>query len=143
MPKMKTKKTLAKRVKVTASGKLKKKSNYTSHFAANKTHKQKKKVEEQIVRQAETKQNNEELINLASSAVSKLGKSAKKKVNNTFTLIKGIIIGVIIGFILATVLGFTNITQSIFDKVNEGKESVDHILDDHLIMVNMDLEIQL
>ena len=42
MPKMKTKKTLAKRVKVTASGKLKKKSNYTSHFAANKTHKQKK-----------------------------------------------------------------------------------------------------
>lgn len=42
MPKMKTKKTLAKRVKVTASGKLKKKSNYTSHFAQNKTHKQKK-----------------------------------------------------------------------------------------------------
>lgn len=42
MPKMKTKKTLAKRVKVTGSGKLKKYSNYTSHFAANKTHKQKK-----------------------------------------------------------------------------------------------------
>ena len=36
MPKMKTKKTLAKRVKVTASGKLKKRSNYTSHFAAKK-----------------------------------------------------------------------------------------------------------
>ena len=42
MPKMKTKKTLAKRVKKTGSGKLMKKSNYTSHFAANKTHKQKK-----------------------------------------------------------------------------------------------------
>lgn len=40
MPKMKTKKTLAKRVKVTGSGKLRKYSNYTSHFATNKTHKQ-------------------------------------------------------------------------------------------------------
>lgn len=40
MPKMKTKKTLAKRVKVTGTGKLKKFSNYTSHFATNKTHKQ-------------------------------------------------------------------------------------------------------
>ena len=42
MPKMKTKKTLAKRVKVTGTGKLKKHSNYTSHFATNKTHKQNK-----------------------------------------------------------------------------------------------------
>lgn len=42
MPKMKTKKTLAKRVKVTGSGKIRKYSNYVSHFAANKTHKQKK-----------------------------------------------------------------------------------------------------
>ena len=40
MPKMKTKKTLAKRVKVTGKGKLKKFSNYTSHFATHKTHKQ-------------------------------------------------------------------------------------------------------
>ena len=30
------------RVKVTGTGKLRKYSNYTSHFAANKTHKQKK-----------------------------------------------------------------------------------------------------
>ena len=45
MPKMKTKKTLAKRVKKTGSGKLMKKSNYTSHFAANKTHKQKKHLQ--------------------------------------------------------------------------------------------------
>ena len=41
MPKMKTKKTLAKRVKVTGTGKLKRGHNFTSHFAANKTHKQK------------------------------------------------------------------------------------------------------
>ncbi len=41
MPKMKTKKTFAKRVKVTGSGKLKRHHNFTSHFAANKTHKQK------------------------------------------------------------------------------------------------------
>ena len=42
MPKMKTKKTFAKRVKVTGTGKIRKHSNFTSHFAANKTHKQKK-----------------------------------------------------------------------------------------------------
>ncbi|MBQ2584917.1 MAG: 50S ribosomal protein L35, partial [Erysipelotrichaceae bacterium] len=42
MPKMKTKKTFAKRVKVTGTGKLRKYSNYTSHFATNKTHKQNK-----------------------------------------------------------------------------------------------------
>ena len=40
--KRKTKKTFAKRVKVTGSGKLVRKHNYISHFAANKTHKQKK-----------------------------------------------------------------------------------------------------
>ena len=39
---MKTKKTFAKRVKVTGTGKLKKRSNYTSHFATHKTHKQNK-----------------------------------------------------------------------------------------------------
>ena len=38
---MKTKKTFAKRVKVTGTGKLKRHHNFTSHFAANKTHKQK------------------------------------------------------------------------------------------------------
>lgn len=38
---MKTKKTLAKRVKVTGTGKIKRHHAYTSHFAANKTHKQK------------------------------------------------------------------------------------------------------
>jgi len=41
MPKMKTKRTFAKRVKATGTGKLKRHHAYTSHFAANKTHKQK------------------------------------------------------------------------------------------------------
>ena len=41
MPKMKTKRTFAKRVKETGTGKLKRHHAYTSHFAANKTHKQK------------------------------------------------------------------------------------------------------
>ncbi|MCR5230145.1 MAG: 50S ribosomal protein L35 [Solobacterium sp.] len=39
---MKTKKTYAKRTKVTGSGKVTVRHNYVSHFAANKTHKQKK-----------------------------------------------------------------------------------------------------
>jgi len=41
MPKMKTKKALAKRVKVTGSGKLKRMHAYMSHLAPRKTHKQK------------------------------------------------------------------------------------------------------
>jgi large subunit ribosomal protein L35 len=44
MPKMKTKSSLAKRVKVTGSGKLKRSHAYVSHFAANKTHKQKRNL---------------------------------------------------------------------------------------------------
>ncbi len=39
--KMKTKKTFAKRSKITGTGKLKVQHNYVSHFAANKSHKQK------------------------------------------------------------------------------------------------------
>ncbi|MCH3961986.1 MAG: 50S ribosomal protein L35 [Solobacterium sp.] len=38
---MKTKKTFAKRCKLTANGKLRVQHNYVSHFAANKSHKQK------------------------------------------------------------------------------------------------------
>lgn len=44
MPKMKTKKALAKRVKKTGSGKLKRGHAYVSHFAANKSHKQKRNL---------------------------------------------------------------------------------------------------
>lgn len=44
MPKMKTKKALAKRVKRTGSGKLKRSHAYISHFAANKSQKQKRKL---------------------------------------------------------------------------------------------------
>ncbi|AGM25195.1 50S ribosomal protein L35 [Spiroplasma syrphidicola EA-1] len=42
MPKMKTKKSLAKRVKVTGTGKWKIASAYTSHLAQNKSTKQKR-----------------------------------------------------------------------------------------------------
>ena len=42
MPKMKTKRALAKRVKVTGTGKLKRKCAYMSHLAPRKTHKQKR-----------------------------------------------------------------------------------------------------
>lgn len=38
---MKTKKTFAKRSKLTGSGKMTVQHNYVSHFAANKSHKQK------------------------------------------------------------------------------------------------------
>ena len=41
MPKMKTKRALAKRVKVTGTGKLKRGHAYVSHLAPRKTHKQK------------------------------------------------------------------------------------------------------
>ncbi|MCR4562986.1 MAG: 50S ribosomal protein L35 [Bacilli bacterium] len=42
MPKMKSSRTLAKRIKVTGTGKIKIKHAYMGHFAPNKTHKQKK-----------------------------------------------------------------------------------------------------
>lgn len=44
MPKMKTHKGAAKRFKKTASGKLKRSHAYTSHLAANKSQKQKRKL---------------------------------------------------------------------------------------------------
>ena len=47
MPKMKTKRALAKRVKKTGTGKLKRGHAYTSHLAPRKTHKQKKHLAKQ------------------------------------------------------------------------------------------------
>ncbi|MDI9541236.1 MAG: 50S ribosomal protein L35 [Bacillota bacterium] len=44
MPKMKTKRGLAKRVKVTGTGKLKRGRAYTSHLAPRKTQKQKRQL---------------------------------------------------------------------------------------------------
>ncbi|MBQ2583609.1 MAG: 50S ribosomal protein L35 [Erysipelotrichaceae bacterium] len=40
MPKLKTKSSAKKRFSVTGTGKLRKYSNYVSHFATNKSHKQ-------------------------------------------------------------------------------------------------------
>lgn len=42
MPKMKTSRTLAKRIRLTSSGKIKVHHSGMGHFAKNKTHKQKK-----------------------------------------------------------------------------------------------------
>ncbi len=42
MAKMKSSRTLAKRIKVTGTGKLKRKKAYMGHFAPNKTRKQRK-----------------------------------------------------------------------------------------------------
>lgn len=44
MPKMKTKRTLAKRVKRTASGKLKRQQTNSNHFFRNKSSKQKRNL---------------------------------------------------------------------------------------------------
>jgi len=44
MPKMKTKKAVAKRVKRTGSGKLKRQHAYVSHFMRNKSQKQKRNL---------------------------------------------------------------------------------------------------
>jgi large subunit ribosomal protein L35 len=44
MPKMKTKRGLAKRVKVTGTGKLKRGRAYTSHLAPRKSQKQKRQL---------------------------------------------------------------------------------------------------
>jgi len=44
MPKMKSSRTLSKRVKVTGTGKLKRKHAYMGHLAPNKTHKQKRQL---------------------------------------------------------------------------------------------------
>jgi len=49
---MKTKKTFAKRIKVTGSGKLRRKHNYISHMAAHKSHKQKKHLSKTTIMDA-------------------------------------------------------------------------------------------
>ena len=49
MPKMKTHSGLKKRLKKTASGKLKRQHGYVSHLAPHKTHKQKKHLAKSTV----------------------------------------------------------------------------------------------
>ena len=44
MPKMKSSRTLMKRIKVTGTGKIKHKHAYTGHLAPNKTRKQKRNM---------------------------------------------------------------------------------------------------
>ena len=49
MPKMKTKRALAKRVKRTGSGNLKRSHAYISHLAPHKTHKQKRHLRKSAI----------------------------------------------------------------------------------------------
>jgi len=62
MPKMKTKKTFAKRVKVTGTGKLKRHHQFTSHFASNKTHKQKVQLRKSTLVSASDYRRDKELL---------------------------------------------------------------------------------
>ena len=62
MPKMKTKKTFKKRIKVTGTGKFMKRSNYTSHFATNKTHKQNKNLHKPSITSNSTVKRVKELL---------------------------------------------------------------------------------
>lgn len=56
MPKMKSHRGLAKRVKLTASGRLKRKRAYTSHLMSSKTRKQKRRLRSsEIMAKAEEK----------------------------------------------------------------------------------------
>ena len=84
--------------------------------------KQKAEQEKKLVEQKAKEKNNEEVLNLAKSAISSVSKSKKSK-----GFIPGIIIGVIIGFVLSTLLGFGNMLTN---EVNEGKENVDEIIDE-------------
>ena len=54
MPKMKTKKALAKRVKVNGKGGLKRWSAYTSHLSHNKSTKQKRHLKKDVVMKKST-----------------------------------------------------------------------------------------
>jgi large subunit ribosomal protein L35 len=65
MPKMKTKKSAAKRFKKTGTGKLKRSHAYTSHMFANKTQKQKRKLRKSaLVSKGDQKRLKDVLYNL-------------------------------------------------------------------------------
>ena len=86
---------------------------------------QKAAQEKKLAEQKAKEENKEEMMNLAKSAISSVGKSKKSK-----GFIPGVIIGVIIGIVLSTVLGLGNLLTN---EVNEGKETVDEILDESLL----------
>lgn len=73
---------------------------------------EKKKQESEI--------DSKEVLDLASKVIKSSSKSGSG-------FIKGAIVGVIVGFILSTLLGFSGL---ITNEVNEGKESVDEVIDE-------------
>ncbi len=62
MPKMKTKKALSKRVKVTGSGKWKRGKAFQSHLKANKTTKQKRQLNKSTLVSASDKKRLKSLL---------------------------------------------------------------------------------
>ena len=116
--------------------KLKKLKSEAASKAKDEQAKAKKNAEEAAAKlaasKASSKANNEELINLAASAISKASKSKSKKFSFS-SLIAGLLIGVVIGFVLATVLGLGNVSNLLSDKINDGKESVDEIIDENFL----------
>jgi len=60
--KMKTKKTFAKRSKITGTGAIAIQHNYVSHFAANKTHKQKKHLSKDTLMNASDVKRDRQLL---------------------------------------------------------------------------------
>jgi large subunit ribosomal protein L35 len=59
---MKTKKTYAKRTHITGSGKVSVYHNYVSHFAANKSHKQKKHLSKDTIMNSTDVKRNQQLL---------------------------------------------------------------------------------
>ena len=74
----------------------------------------------------------DELYDLATSALKSANKASKKASKSSFKSgLTGLIIGIMIGFVLATVLGLGNVSTLLSDKINDGKESVDEVIDEH------------
>ena len=81
---------------------------------------------------SKSSKNADELYDLASTALKNANKASKKASKSSFkSSLVSLIIGVMIGFVLATVLGLGNVSTLLSDKINDGKENVDEIIDEH------------
>lgn len=107
--------------------KLKKQKSQASVKAKAEQEKNKKKIEEAKAKaEEEKKKDYSEEIKFAKSVVNQVSKTKKGP-----GFLVGILIGIVIGFLLATFLGFGSIKNSITGQVNEGKETVDEVIDEH------------
>ena len=110
--------------------KLKKEKEEASKKAKEKQkeakEKAEKKAEEEVSQKEEKGIINEETIEVAKTLAGKALNS--KKVKSKSQLIIGILIGLVVGFLLSTLLGAGKLLTG---KVNEGKESVDEVIEEH------------